>query len=233
MPDFAVILPAGGRAVRFGGSRNKLLRELHGVTLLRRSVGAFAIRKDVRQIVVATSDPLMIGELAEMNDARVTTCPGGASRAESVKNGLLFVRGDGAIYPEKQVQWVAVHDAARPLIAQGLIDATLDAAVEYGAAAPALPVALTIKEARGPLPAKVERTVPRQNLWAMQTPQIVRVSDLAEAFEKCPVPLDEVTDDVQLLELAGKSVWLVEGDERNLKITTQLDLRLAEMMSSC
>jgi 2-C-methyl-D-erythritol 4-phosphate cytidylyltransferase len=77
------------------------------------------------------------------------------------------------------------------------------------------------------LPAKVDRTVPRQSLWAMQTPQIMRRTDLLDAFERCPVPLDQVTDDVQLLELAGYPVWLVDGEERNLKVTTAVDIALA------
>src|SRR5207244_1382072 len=124
---------------------------------------------------------------------------------------------------------VAVHDAARPLVDQELIDRTLAAAVEHGAAGPALPVSLTIKEAAGPLPAAVQRTIPRLHLWAMQTPQIMRRNDLIDAFEKCPLPLDQITDDLHLLELAGIQPWLVTGDERNLKITTAADLQLAEM----
>ena len=128
-----------------------------------------------------------------------------------------------------EIEWVAVHDAARPLVSQELIDRTLAAAVEHGAAVPALPVHLTIKQATGPLPARVERTIPRQTLWAMQTPQIMRRAALLEAFEKCPLPLDQVTDDVQLIELAGGAVWLVEGEERNLKITTASDLKIAEL----
>ena len=64
----------------------------------------------------------------------------------------------------------------------------------------------------------------------MQTPQIARRADLLDAFERCPIPLDQVTDDVQLLELQGKEVWLVPGEERNLKITTQWDLKLAEIL---
>src|SRR5438874_1748671 len=128
-----------------------------------------------------------------------------------------------------EIEWIAVHDAARPLVSPGLIDRTLAAAVEHGAAVPALPVHLTIKQATGPLPARVQRTLPRQTLWAMQTPQFMRRAALLDAFEKCPLPLDQVTDDVQLIELAGGEVWLVEGDERNLKITTSADLHLAAL----
>ncbi|HEX8523043.1 MAG TPA: 2-C-methyl-D-erythritol 4-phosphate cytidylyltransferase [Tepidisphaeraceae bacterium] len=223
MPDFAVILPAGGKAVRFGGERNKLLYPLQHITILRRSVQAFLARKDCAQVIVPTRDPAMIDELSPLRDARIQTPSGGESRAESVLRGLQDVR--------REVQWVAVHDAARPLVSQQLIDTTLAAAEAHGAAAPALPVALTIKQASGPLPAKVQQTVPRQNLWAMQTPQIMRTRDLLDAYDRCPLPLAEVTDDVQLLELVGKPVYLVAGEERNLKITTPLDLRLAEILA--
>jgi 2-C-methyl-D-erythritol 4-phosphate cytidylyltransferase len=223
MPDFAVILPAAGKAVHFGGHKNKRLYELREQTVLRRSIDAFRQRRDVAQIVLPMSDDAMIEHVMEgHNDPRIRSAQGGASRAQSVWNALNVVRQD--------VEWVAVHDAARPLVSQGLIDSTLRTASQFGAAVPALAVALTIKEAKGPLPAKVLRTVPRQNLWAMQTPQIARRADLLAAFESCPIPLEDVTDDVQLLELAGKDVCLVPGDERNLKITTQLDLRTAELL---
>ncbi len=93
-----------------------------------------------------------------------------------------------------------------------------------------MPVHLTIKQATGPLPAAIDRTVPRQTLWAMQTPQIIRRRDLEHAYRVCPLSLDQVTDDVQLIELAGGHPWLVEGEFRNLKITTPLDLRLAQIL---
>ena len=147
-------------------------------------------------------------------------CEGGACRAESVRNAAGRVSGS--------IDWVAVHDAARPLVSQGLITRTFDAAREHGAAVPAMAVTLTTKQAAGPLPARVVRTVPRQELWAMQTPQMMGRADLVEAFVKCPIPLDQVTDDAQVLELVGRAVWLVEGEERNLKITTPSDLHLAE-----
>jgi 2-C-methyl-D-erythritol 4-phosphate cytidylyltransferase len=223
MTTFAVILPAAGKALRFAGSKNKLLYDLRGETVLHRSIRAFLDRSDVAQVVLPMSDETMAAHVAEAHtDKRICSATGGASRAESVRNALRAVRSD--------IEWVAVHDAARPLISRGLVDATLAAAMEFGAAAPALAVSLTIKEARGPLPAKVQRTVPRQNLWAMQTPQIARRRDLLDAFERCPIPLEDVTDDVQLLELSGKDVYLVPGDERNLKITTQMDLHIAELL---
>ncbi|HEY7115680.1 MAG TPA: 2-C-methyl-D-erythritol 4-phosphate cytidylyltransferase [Tepidisphaeraceae bacterium] len=222
MPPFAVIIPAAGASTRYGGAQNKLLESLAGQPVIARTAKAFLDRPDVVHVIVPTA----LENLCELlpGDPRIITCPGGPTRAHSVRCGLERVPAS--------VEFVAIHDGARPLVSQGLIDRTLAAAVEHGAAVPALPVTLTIKEAAGPLPARVERTVPRDRLWAMQTPQIARRAELIRAFDTCPIPLAEVTDDVQLIELAGGEVWLVEGDERNLKITTPMDLRIAEMLLS-
>jgi 2-C-methyl-D-erythritol 4-phosphate cytidylyltransferase len=220
MVEFAVIIPAAGSSTRYGGSRNKLLEALGGEVVIARTVRAFLGRRDVVRVILPTG----LSELREIlpRDERVVLCEGGETRAHSVWRGLREA-------PES-VEWVAVHDGARPLVSQGLIDRTVAAAEAHGAAVPALPVALTIKEARGPLPARVERTVPRERLWAMQTPQVAGRAALLRAFENCPIPLAQVTDDVQLIELAGGDVWLVPGEERNLKITTRIDLRVAEML---
>jgi 2-C-methyl-D-erythritol 4-phosphate cytidylyltransferase len=221
MPQFAVILPAAGTSARFAAEKDKLLEPLGGTPVIVHSLNAFLQRRDVVEVVIPTRRPDLLADQIP-RDERVKMAPGGASRAESVRSGLSRI-------PES-IEWVAVHDAARPLVSQPLIDATLAAAIERGAAVPALPVGLTIKEASGPLPARVERTVPRQSLWAMQTPQIMRRGDLIEAFDRCPIALSLVTDDVQLLELVDKPVWLVPGEERNLKITTPIDLRVAELL---
>jgi 2-C-methyl-D-erythritol 4-phosphate cytidylyltransferase len=219
---FAVILPAAGSSTRFGGQRNKLLETLQEKAVIVRSVEAFSQRDDVAQIVIPTT---FADELRPMLcSGKTKLCAGGANRAESVRAALLNV--------SKSIEWVAVHDAARPLVSQDLIERTCRAAQQYGAAVPALPVNLTIKQADGPLPARVQRTVPRHTLWAMQTPQIMRRETLLRAYEKCPLPLDQITDDAQLLELIGEEVWLVPGEERNLKITTPADLRLAELYLS-
>jgi 2-C-methyl-D-erythritol 4-phosphate cytidylyltransferase len=220
MPQtFAVVMPAAGSSSRYG--RNKLLEMLDGQTVIERSLRAFLSRGDVAAVVLAASDNAIrsaIGSLAE--DPRLLLVPGGSCRAKSVQAAVAALPAE--------VEWVAVHDAARPLVSQRLIDRVLAAAIERGAAAPALPVHLTVKEAIGPLPAQVTRTVPRSSLWAMQTPQILRRADLLAAIEICPLPLEDITDDLQLLELARRPVWLVEGEERNLKLTTPMDLALAQ-----
>jgi len=216
-PHFALILPAAGRSVRFGS--DKLLAELNGRRVIDRTLDAFSRRSDVAQIVIVTSN-----DDFQIDHPKITRCTGGACRAESVRAGLNCI--------DPAVEWVAVHDAARPLVSQDLIDRTLRAAIQHGAAAPALPVALTIKRARkGDANAiRIEQTVPRQDLWLMQTPQIARRVDLLDAINRCPIPIDQLTDDLQALELIGKPAVLIEGEERNLKITTPLDLRLAELV---
>ena len=253
MPRFAVILPAAGSSSRFGGTRSKLIELLDGVPVITRAVLPFVHRSDVAQILIAVpNDPHAMSPLGKQNLARlddptptirandiwaalerdplvktrlagqIALVPGGATRAHSVLAALKLVPAD--------VEWVAIHDAARPLLSQEVIDRTLDAAMIHGAAAPAMPVALTIKQATGPLPARARQTVPREELWALQTPQIMRRATLLQAFTQCSFALEHVTDDLQLLEMTSQPAWLVQGDERNLKITTPQDLLLAELL---
>jgi 2-C-methyl-D-erythritol 4-phosphate cytidylyltransferase len=253
MPRFAVILPAAGSSSRFGGARSKLVEELDGLPVITRAVLPFARRSDVHLILIAVpNDPHALAPPGQQNLARLDApagpsvraneiwaalerdplvknrlggqlalVPGGPTRAHSVLAALKLVPAE--------IDWVAIHDAARPLLTQELIDRTLDAAVAHGAAAPALPVALTIKQAVGPLPAKVRQTVPRDQLFALQTPQFMRRKTLLEAFERCAFMLEHVTDDLQLLEMAAQDAWLVEGDESNIKITTPRDLMFAKL----
>jgi 2-C-methyl-D-erythritol 4-phosphate cytidylyltransferase len=220
MNPFAVILPAAGRSTRFGPA-NKLSAELDGQAVLERTLTCFVRRSEVSLILVPCSDSA-IADIARRGGEKVILCPGGHSRAHSVQSALKMVPAS--------IDWVAIHDAARPLASPALIDRVFAAAQRHGAAAPALPVHLTIKQANGPLPARIVRTIPRNTLFAMQTPQAMRRVDLLQAYQCCPLPLEQITDDVQLLELAGLEVWLVEGDEQNLKITTATDLKLAQTL---
>lgn len=226
--SIAVILPAAGSSSRFGAARNKLVHMLAGKPVIAHTLELFLSRPDVKQVILAAGDDSDVAREEHsswqmlMQDPRVKRVPGGKTRAHSVLAALEAV--------DASIEWVAVHDAARPLVTHAVIDATLKLARQHGAAVPAMQVSLTIKKAAGPLPAKVQATVPRHELWAMQTPQIARRFALLDAFRYCPVPLELVTDDVQLIELAGGEVWLAPGDERNLKITTHQDLMLAEML---
>lgn len=225
MSDFSVIFPAAGLSTRFG--HNKLIADLKGQPVLVHAINAFLPREDVSEIVIATRDRKTLEQAIQqldhadaiLSNRKLRWCKGGPSRAQTVLEAVRATRAE----------WIAIHDAARPLVSQDLIDRTFQAALAYGAAAPATPVSLTIKQAQGPLPASVIRTVPRETLWAMQTPQCMRRTDLLQAYEKCPVSLDQVTDDLQILELAGQQVTLVPGEDRNIKITTPVDQKIAEL----
>lgn len=217
MHQFSVIIPAAGVSARFGA--NKLTADLVGVPVIVRAVHAFLDREDVAEIVLATRDRSTLEALFPNRLSKLRWTDGGRTRAQTVQIAAK----------SSTSEWLAVHDAARPLVSQVLIDRVFAAAIQTGAAAPAMPVSLTIKEAAGPLPAPIRRTVPRDRLWAMQTPQTMRRDDLLRAYAICPIPLEQVTDDVQLLELIGLPVTLVAGEESNLKITTPIDLKIAAM----
>lgn len=229
LPTVAVILPAAGSSVRFG--RNKLLEPLAGVPVLVRALTPFTQATQSLTLTgfylatshatrTLTEKAIALQSLA----APVHVIDGGTTRAQSVLNALKRVPAE--------VDYVAVHDAARPLVSAALIERLYAHAQQHGSAIPALPVKLTIKQAPGPLPARVQRTIPRHTLWEMQTPQVIRRADLLAAYQCCPVSFDQITDDAQLLEFAGMDTWLVEGDEANLKLTTPQDLALAEQLAS-
>jgi len=130
MPEFAVILPAAGRSTRFGGPGSKLLQPLRGRPVLAWTLAAFAPRDDVAQIVVASDDPDAIRGCAKYLDDRAAQklqiCPGGYCRADSVRGA--------AVASSDSIGWLAVHDAARPLVSQALIDRTFQAALLHGGA---------------------------------------------------------------------------------------------------
>jgi 2-C-methyl-D-erythritol 4-phosphate cytidylyltransferase len=223
MPRFAVILPAAGKSSRFGDARRKKpFMELRGRPVWVRAVEVFLNRDDVVQTLVVLNPDDVEGfkekfraNLAFLN---LELVHGGAERADSVQNALARVRSD--------VDFVAIHDAARPLIARPWIDKVFAAAQQCGAAILALPVTSTLKRVDGAR--HIADTVSREGLWAAQTPQVARRDWLLEAFAKrngFPA-----TDEAQLLERAGKPVAVVEGSPLNLKITTQEDFRMAEAL---
>ena len=144
---------------------------------------------------------------------------GGSSRQESVKLGLLAF--------SKEVRLAAVHDGARPLVSGELIDKVIRAAHSYGAAAPAIPVKDTIKVFEGGF---IAATPDRSTLRAVQTPQVMDRDLLLGALEKAEQEGTALTDDCSAVEHIGMRVRLVEGEERNLKVTTPLDLKIAELL---
>lgn len=221
MSTFAVILPAAGRSSRFTESkRKKPFVDLKGRAVWIRAAESFVNREDVVQtiIVVAPDDIEWFKEKFRPNLAfmNIDIVPGGSERFESVQNGLAIVRAD--------VQFVAVHDAARPLIVKEWVDAIFKAAVKSGAAIPAIPVPGTLKRVTSAH--VIEETVSRAGLWEAQTPQVFRRELLLEAFAKRGHL--QATDEAQLVEQIGHPVSVIEGSPMNFKITTAADFRMAE-----
>jgi 2-C-methyl-D-erythritol 4-phosphate cytidylyltransferase len=127
----------------------------------------------------------------------------------------------------KKVKLAAIQDGARPLVTEEVIDRTVRAAHSYGAAAPGVPMKDTVKEVEGGL---VKQTPDRSKLQAVQTPQVFDIDLLRGALKKAKLDGAAVTDDCSAVELMGMSVKIVEGDERNLKVTTPMDLKIAELL---
>jgi 2-C-methyl-D-erythritol 4-phosphate cytidylyltransferase len=142
---------------------------------------------------------------------------GGASREESVLCAALEA--------DERVVLLAVHDGARPLATPELIDAVIDRAARCNAAAPAIPLKDTIKAAAD---GQVTRTLDRSRLAAVQTPQVFEASILKAALQSALTAGEALTDDCSAVEKLGKIVYLVDGDEENIKITTPLDRVIAE-----
>lgn len=214
------VIVAAGSASRMEGI-DKILAKLGGEPVIQRTVRVFAACSDVQEIVVVTR-PDRIQEItdlcSEFPKVRAVIA-GGASRQESVNMGLAAL--------SDQVTMCAIHDGARPLITEAVISRTIRAAEKYGAAIPAIPVKDTIKTEKGGF---VGSTPDRSTLCSVQTPQVFDYDLLRGALKKAAQDGTAVTDDSSAVELMGMSVKLVEGDERNIKITTPLDLRIAEIL---
>ena len=189
--------------------------------MILRTVRTFQNCDAIKQIIVVTREDLVtpIMELCYGFDKVQAVLVGGKSRQESVEIGLLALSRD--------MKMVAVQDGARPLITWEVIDRTVRAAHTYGAAAPAIPVKDTIKIVRGGV---AKETPERKLLYAVQTPQVFDLDLLRGALKKAKEDEVEVTDDCSAVERLGMSIKIVEGDERNLKITTPFDLAVAKML---
>ncbi len=211
------VIVAAGTASRMGGI-DKVMAELAGEPMIQRTVRAFENCAAIREIVIVTRQDLIlkITDLCAGFSKVKAVVLGGADRAESVFNGL------NALSPK--VKLVAVQDGARPLITDAVIDRTVRAAHTYGAAAPGIPVKDTVKVIQGGL---VQATPDRSRLQAIQTPQVFDLDLLKGALEKAKKDNTAITDDCSAVENMGMSVRIVEGDERNMKITTPMDLKIA------
>ena len=214
------VIVAAGTASRMGGI-DKVMAQLNGEPMIARTVRTFQNCDCISEIVIVTREDLILPITAltrEMPKVKAVV-RGGNSRQESVNLGLNAL--------SKEVKLAAIHDGARPLISMEVIDRTVRAAHTYGAAAPAIPVKDTIKVVAGGV---VSSTPERKTLQAVQTPQVFDLDLLKGALKKAFEADAEITDDCSAVERLGMSVKIVEGDERNIKVTTPMDLKIAKLL---
>lgn len=214
------VIVAAGSASRMGGI-DKVMAPLGGEPMILRTVRTFQNCGAIKEIVIVTREDLIlpITELCGGFDKVRAVVRGGDSRQASVKLGL-------SAFTDK-MELAAVHDGARPLVPEAVIDRTVRAAHTYGGAAPVVSVKDTIKVFEGGF---IASTPDRETLRAVQTPQVFDLDLLRGALEKADKDGAAVTDDCSAVERLGLKIRLVEGEERNLKVTTPMDLKIAEML---
>ena len=218
-PLCSAVIVAAGSSSRMGF--DKLLADVGGTPVLVRCMEAFQQAPSVSEIVVVTREEL-VPEVArlcqEFQLTKVTkVIRGGENRTQSARLGTLEANRD--------VPLIAIHDGARPFVTVQVIEEAVAQAGKNGAAAPAVPVKDTIKVAKDGM---VERTLDRTELYAVQTPQVFDASLIRAALQKALDDGVELTDDCAAVERLGMKVVLTAGDERNIKLTTPVDLLLVE-----
>jgi len=213
------VIVAAGESRRMNGI-DKVFTPLGGKPVLSRVLAAFESCDLIDQIIVVVSEN-NVGKCRELVGGEerakpIEVCAGGKRRQDSVAAGLKQL---------DKCDWVVIHDGARPLVTRELIERGLEVAKETGAAAAAVPATDTIKVAGDDM--IVRQTPPRQNLWAVQTPQVFRVDIISKAYQKAT---GEVTDDASLVEALGNKVKLYMGSYDNIKITNSSDMLVAEAL---
>ena len=215
----SVIIPAAGQGTRMGSSTPKQYLSLNGQPILHHTLMAFENSDlvDSVTLVVPKND---LDPAQKKWDYKIVKniVQGGKERQDSVYNGFKALDSDTDI--------VIVHDGVRPFVTADMIERSIEAAKQFGAAIVAIPVSDTIKQ----VDSKdfVTRTVDRNGLWRVQTPQAFQYVILGEAFEKATNDSYYGTDEGSLLEHAGKKLKIIMGSELNIKITRQEDLILGE-----
>ena len=213
------VIVAAGTASRMGGI-DKVMAPIGGEPMICRAARTFQNSEVIREIVIVTRPDLLeeISRLCRDYPKVKAVIAGGKTRQESVENGLAAL--------SDKVKVAAIHDGARPLITEEVIDRAVRAGSTYGAAIPAVPVKDTTKVVKGGL---VASTPERSRLQAVQTPQVFDIDLLKAALQKAWDDEVTVTDDSGAVERIGMKVKVVAGDERNIKVTTPLDLKIAEV----
>ena len=221
--DVGVVIVAGGSSTRTGGRELKQFRWVAGKPVLLHSLQTFMARPDVVGVVVVLPDSHVADPppwIFQCDVDRLMIAPGGASRSESVWNGLEDLPDAAEV--------VLVHDAARPLVDNSTIDRVVAEVRGGRPAIAALPVVDTLKEVDGD--GRIVRTVERERLWRAQTPQGFPRETIVTAHRRARSEKLSATDDAALCERLGIPVVVVRGNERALKITDDEDFARAEAL---
>ncbi len=220
-PKVSAVIVAAGSGTRFGG--DKLMAELGGVPLLARTIAVFENAELISDIVLVVREEAVQASASLCREYGFTkvsaVVPGGDMRARSCYAGV-FAASDAS-------DIVAIHDGARPLVTDEIITEAVWGAYRHSAAVPAIPVRDTIKIAEKNV---VSKTPDRNTLFAVQTPQCFQRDVIRAALTDAVKNAPDVTDDCMAVERIGGQIWLTDGSEENLKITTPLDLALAEII---
>jgi len=219
------LIPAAGTGTRYGGAVLKQYLPIRGKAVLAHSISLFQFHPTISGItvVLAENDQWFESAVGSLATA-VETVTGGATRSQSVRNGLRSV-----VENHPDVDWVLVHDAARPCLSQRRLDILLEQGLQSpDGAILAMPVGDTLKHSGETQ--NITGTVDRRGLWAAQTPQLFRVRALAEAIDAAHRQGVELTDEASAMEFVGASPKLVMGSGANIKITHSSDLAIAEAL---
>jgi len=220
--NFWVILPAAGTGSRMAADRPKQYLQLSDQTILEHTINCFLSHPAFQTVLLGLSeDDQYWAQLPLAQDSRIQVFKGGAERVDSVLNGLAFI--DARAKPD---DWVWVHDAARPCLTHAEIDKLIDSLeVKEDGVVLAVPVHDTVKRANDSF--NVETTVDRRGLWRAMTPQVFRFTQLKQALEQSLADNVCVTDESSAIEYVGGKPFLVQGSDRNIKVTHPSDLKVA------
>lgn len=227
MSPVHVLIPAAGRGTRYGGAVLKQYLPICGKPILAHSIKIFQFHPLVSSItVILAEDDQLFESAVGLLAKNVNTVTGGETRAQSVRNGLTYIRENYST-----TDWVLVHDAARPCLSASRLEKFLDQGLQsvHGAIL-AAPVGDTLKRAGDSQ--EILATVDRTGLWAAQTPQLFRVGVLADAIDAAHEAGCELTDESSAMEFVGIKPLLVMGSSSNIKITHSSDLAIAEALFS-
>lgn len=217
------VIVAAGSGTRMGLKTNKVLLPLAGEPIIAHTIGSFELCYDIAEIIVVARKediPEIINICKTWNFQKVScVIAGGETRQESVYKGLL---------ESSDYQFVAIHDAARCLIMPEEISNTIKAAKIYGAAALGIKAADTLKKTDEE--GNIIKTISRQNVWQVQTPQVFKLEDIKNAHQFAIKENFTATDDCELVEKLGIKIKMVEGSNINFKITTPDDLSIAQAL---